>query len=177
MKERSIAVLSALCMAGSVIFMLYYPYRVLSEVIPFAFTQPDLWENHWLVKYEGDIPFFLRFGYFILWLVPIIATICMTAIAIHFFNLFRQGMYFDFRIVRDIQLLGICSFVAGAGVMLGYSLSNWLIAYMNTVDRQGIHFGYDPTEVSLVLTGLGLYLGGWILKSVVLQDQENREFV
>ncbi|MEM8651970.1 MAG: hypothetical protein AAGF54_15650 [Pseudomonadota bacterium] len=177
MGKRSIVVFSTLCMVALAAFMILYPYKVLNELIPFAFTQPDLWENHWLVKYEGEIPFILRFGYFVLWLVPVVATVCMTAIAMHFFYLFRQGVYFDFRIVRDIQLLGICAVISGIGVLSGYSFTNWLISYMNTEDRWHIQFGYDPTEVSLILTGTGLYLGGWIIKSLALQDQENKGFV
>ena len=164
-------------MIGLAIFMFYYPYQVLSEVIPFAFTQPDLWENHWLVKYDGEIPFVLRACYLTLWLIPILATVAMTATAIHFFYLLQQEIYFDLRVVRDIQILGVCASIAGIGVSLGYSLTDWLVTFMNIDDRRGIQFGYDPTEVSLILTGIGLCLGGWLLKTVVLQDLENREFV
>ena len=85
MRKSSLSWLSTFCMIGLAIFMFYYPYQVLSEVIPFAFTQPDLWENHWLVKYDGEIPFVLRACYLTLWLIPILATVAMTATAIHFF--------------------------------------------------------------------------------------------
>ena len=159
------------------IFLIYYPYRVLKDVIPFAFTKPELWQNHWLVDHTTEIPFSLRLSYFLLWAFPILATVVMTAIAIHFFYLLRKGIYFDFRTVRDLQLLGLSACFAGFGVLLGNSLTSWLITILNTKEKHSIHFGYEPTEVSLMLTGIGLFLGGWIIKALVMEDQENKEFI
>lgn len=177
MKQKRIAQFSTTVMVGLLIFLVYYPYRFFTETIPFAFTKPELWQEHWMVHHDVLIPFSIRSAYFAIWMLPVLATIIMTLVALYFFHLIRQGIYFDPRTVRSIQLMGICAAVSGAGVMLGYSLTPWLLTIMNAEDKRGIHFGYEPTEVGLVLTGLGLFMAGWIWNVVVLKAQENKEFV
>ena len=177
MKYQSIRRFSNGMIVGMTVFLIYYPYRFLTDIIPFAFTSPDLWQTHWMVGHDIMIPNSIRFAYFGLWIVPVIATVLMTAVAMHFFYLIRLGVYFDQRIGQDIQLLGVFSAIAGAGVTLGYSLSPWLLTIMNSEGKRSIHFGYEPSEIGLILTGVGLFIAGWIWKVVVLKDQENKEFV
>ncbi len=177
MQNTKIKYLSTIVMIGLSVFLIYYPYRVLNEIIPFAFTNPALWETHWMVEKGVTIPAGIRLSYLVLWLVPVLATMAMTLVAVHFFNLTRQGVYFDRRTVRDVQLMGVTAVIAGASITLAYSVVNWLITFMNVNEKRGIHFGYDPTEVGLILMGIGLFIGGWVLKVVVLQDQEIKGFV
>jgi hypothetical protein len=177
MANKNIRSLSTCAIASLAVFLIYYPYRFLTDIIPFAFTNPEMWQTHWMVEHDVVIPNSIRFAYFGLWIMPVIATVLMTAVSMHFFYLIRRGVYFDHRIVRDIQLLGTFAAIAGAGVTLGYSLSPWLLTIMNSEERRDIHFGYEPSEISLILTGVGLFIAGWIWKVVVLKDQENKEFV
>ena len=177
MQKTKVKYLSMLIMIGLTIFLIYYPYRVMNEIVPFSFTNPELWENHWMVEKGVAIPTGIRLAYLVLWLVTVLATMAMTVIAMHFFHLMRQGVYFDPRTVRDVQLMGLCAVVAGAGITISYSVMNWLLTFMNVNDKRGIHFGYEPSEISLILTGIGLFIGGWVFKVVVLQDQEIKDFV
>ncbi|KAB7614519.1 hypothetical protein F9L33_07715 [Amylibacter sp. SFDW26] len=177
MQKAKVKYVSTVIMIGLAIFLIYYPYRVFNEIVPFALTNPELWETHWMVEKGVMIPTSIRLAYLVLWLVPVLATMAMTAIAMHFFHLLRQGVYFDPKTVRDVQLMGLCAVVAGAGITLAYSVVNWLLTFMNVADKHGIHFGYDPSEISLILTGIGLFIGGWVLKVVALQDQEIKDFV
>jgi len=177
MQKTRVKYLSTVVMVGLAVFLLYYPYRVFNGIVPFAFIDPQLWETHDLAEKGVTIPFGVRLAYLCMWMLPVLATMAMTCIAMHFFNLLRQGVYFDARVVRDVQGLGISAVVAGVGITVAYSIADWLITLMNVTQKRGVQFGYDPAEIGLILSGLGMFIAGWVVKVVVLQDQENKGFV
>ena len=159
------------------VFLVYYLYRSLGQLIPFAFTQPDLWETHWLVKGDVTIPMWLRLAYFAVWMISITATAVMLLAALYLVNLIRTGTYFELRTIRALQRVGLCAVIAGLAIIFASSLWAWMVTLMNVSDTRSIRFVYDSSEAGVALLGLGMFLLGWILKYVLLMQRENEAMV
>ena len=166
------------CLTGLIaVFLVYYLYMSLGQLIPFAFTKPHLWEEHWMVRGVVEIPFWLRMAYFLVWIVAILATALMLLAAMHLLHLLRKGQFFGLKTIRAVQQVGVCAFLAGISIIAANSLWPWMITMMNETERQGIGFGYDSSQAGIALLGAGIFMLGWVLKYAALLAQENKEFV
>jgi|GEM_PF-6829562 len=163
--------------AGMFVFLLYYVYKFLGTVIPFAFTKPELWNSHWMVNGDVTVPMGARVVFFLMWSVAALATCIMVAFAIWAVQLVRMGQFFEQGTIRCLRYLGISTALAAATVTIGSSIEPWMITRFNETDKRDIFFWYDSGEVGLFLTGLGLILLAWMMKVAHVAQRENREFV
>jgi hypothetical protein len=165
-------------MAAFVGFLIMYLYRFFSSIIPFAFSQPELWNHHRMVDHDVEIPVYWRIVFFGMWMVTVTATVLMTGCATWVVNLIRNGVYFERRTVFGIWLLGIFAVVSGLGKIFGGSFEPWIITRFNSPENQReIFFWYSSSDLGVALIGASIMLLAWILRVVILTELENREFV
>lgn len=178
MQERLISRLSIFLMVVFAGFIVFYLYRFFSVVVPFAFTQPEIWNTLGMVDKGTQIPTYWRIVFFGMWMVTVCFTFLMAACAIWIVNLIRQGVYFDRRTVVALRSLGAFAACSGIFKIAGASVEPWVLTRFNqVVPRRDIYFWYNSGEVGVVLIGLSLVLLAWVLRVIILTEHENKEFV
>ena len=178
MRSNLITRLSFFLLAAFVGFLILYLYRFFNSIIPFAFSDPQLWNTHWMVDQGAEIPTTWRSVFFAMWMVTAIFTSLMGLCAISVVNLIRQGVYFERRTILGLRYLGGFAALSGLGKIMGGSLEPWVITRFNTAETQrDIFFWYSSSDLGIILIGLSIVLLAWVLSVAVLTDLENKEFV
>lgn len=178
MHSKVISRLALFLIICFVAFVIVYLYRFLSLVIPFAFTQPEIWNTLPTVDEGTEIPTYWRVVFFGMWMFTVIATALMACCAIWVVNLIRKGVYFERRTIWGLGLLGLFGVLSGLGKIVGASFEPWIITRFNTAETQSdIYFWYSSAEIGVTLIGASVVLLAWVLRVAVLTDMENKEFV
>ena len=164
-------------LVGLIVFAIYYPYRLFSSFVPFAFSGDASWRSHFVVENSVLAPFSARLIQFLMWMPTVIASQMMILCAIYLVVLILRGVYFERRTVRALQAVGLCAAVAGATYLGALAFDGWWLTQFNVDNRLPIRFHFDSGETGVLLSGLGLFLLGWVLDIAVFKATENKEFV
>lgn len=168
---------SIFLLAAFAAFLAYYLYRAFGALIPFSFTDPNLWEHHWMVRGDVTIPMWLRSLYFFIWSVSIIFTGIMIVWSMYLVNLVRQGEHFSLSMIVTLKRIGLAAIGSGFTIMFASSLWPWMITFLNVEEKKGITFAYDSSQAGLMLLGGGLVIMSWVLKGAFSMYQENKEII
>lgn len=162
---------------GLVLFSLYYPYSFFWHMWAFAFADPDRWQSMPFVDPGVIIPMGQRVIYFLVWMVPMLATQAMLLAAIWFCVKLLQGVYFELPTIRALQWVGVFGTLAGAGVLGALALNPWMLTMTNVQNTHGPRPIYQSGEIGVLLVGLGVFLVAWVMRLVMSLQSENKEFI
>ncbi|WGI22631.1 DUF2975 domain-containing protein [Amylibacter sp. IMCC11727] len=177
MASSAVKKVSSVVLAALAVFLIYYAYMSISFLVVFSFLDHSLWENHRLVRGDVQVPVGFRFAYFLVWMIPICATIVMLLMAIYLANLIRTGTYFSVKMVRALRSVGVSGVIAGLTIMMATSVWGWMITFYNETDHRSVSFMYDPSQAGIMLLGAGIVMLAWVIQSAMLMRQENEEIV
>ena len=177
MENRSHIWIARALLAGLIAFGAYYPYTFLRTMIPLAFSGPESWQFLWIVDDTALAPLGARLFHFSMWVPTVLATQGMILAAIWLVGLLLRGIYFETRTVRALQWVGGLAAVAGATALVSMSFEAWVLTAYNSGERAPIRFHFESGEIGVLLTGLGLFLLGWVLRVTVIMRRENQEIV
>jgi len=169
--------IARLFLLGLIVFAIYYPYMLLSQFVPFAFSGDASWQSHWMVDDTAMVPFAVRFGQFMLWMPTVIATQLMLLAAIWLVLLLLRGTFFDLRTVRALQWVGAFAALAGFTALVAIMFDARIVTSYNAEYKEPIRLHLESGEVGVLLVGLGLFLLARVLMVAVLKDRENKAFV
>ncbi|MEM9715087.1 MAG: DUF2975 domain-containing protein [Pseudomonadota bacterium] len=145
-------------------FLTYWLVREFLWLIPFAITDLTQWNNlHW-VDDDVAIPFTLRAVFTGLWLAVIFlgayGIICGARLLVLYFN----GEYFSLRSYRSIQRLGIVMILSMVVeifvVSINHSIHSWVNIELPWIEPS---LYFQPFHLSLILSGCGFYVIGWVM--------------
>lgn len=163
---------------GLLIFAVYYPYRLLSDFIPFSFSGPTSWQSHYLVDDTALVPFWGRALHFGFWMPTVIATQVMIFAAIYLVWLIQKNVLFEHRTVRALKIVGAAAAIAGVSALAAILVDGWWVTSWNTVQEQlPIRLHLESGEMGVLFTGLGVFLLALVLDVAVLKKRENEEIV
>lgn len=165
-------------MMGLLAFAIYYPYKLLSSFVPFTFSGPGSWQQHWMVDDTALVPLWARLGQFLLWMPTAIATQIMILLALYLVWLVQREVLFERRTVRALKWVGASAAIAGVFALVAIALDAWAITRFNTEQPQyPVKVHLESGEMGVLLCGLGLFLLGYVLDIAVLKLHENEEMV
>jgi len=156
-------------------YTLFYPYSSISGLIDYAFLYPER-----MVKSRftgGFVSDGLRWGYFWMWLTPVIAGIYGCVAALYLANLCRVGRYFDERFARGLYHLGAAVIASLVTDILATSFTPKLLSWINPAGPLDVRWRFQSEETGLVLCGIGFCALGWVMQEAVKIAEENDGFV
>lgn len=165
-------------MLGLAVFAIYYPYRLLTWFVPFAFSGDASWQQHWMVDDTALVPFWGRLAQFSLWLPTIIATQVMILLALYLVWLIHKEVLFERRTVNALKWVGGSAAIAGFFALVAITFDAWMITGWNTeLPNRPIHVHLESGEMGVLLCGLGLFLFGYVMEVAVLKKRENEGII
>ena len=177
MRENSVKFLAALCLLGVLAFTLYYPYRLFNWMWLLDFSGPSGWQVLYFVEDGVEVPFRARLLHFAMWMPSFVATqISLLAALYLIWRVFKQA-YFEVQTITALQVAGIASAVGAACNLFAGSIEGWFLTQFNNDEKFPIHFRFDSGEMGVILTGIGLFLLGWVIRLAVLKRTENSEII
>lgn len=163
---------------GLVLFGLYYPWRFFSLAGSFAFSGPEPWQALRGIDADAAVTLGLRTGWFVMWLVPVLATEAMILAALRLCFLLLRGVYFEPPTIRAVQWVGGLAALAGASALIALMIEPWLMTSANIVaPRLPLAFRYNTGEIGVSLVGLGVFLVALVMRLAMTLQAENKEFI
>ncbi len=158
-------------------FLIYYIYESMTRFISRSFTNPEFWENHWMIDKDVTLDLTTRTLYFIGWM-PVIFLSCLSIlVGMYLLNRLRQGLFFNTTNARLIQLLGGVSVVTVILDTLMESVSVVLITAQNADGGHVFAYQYDPTDIKALILYSVVFTFGWMMRAAMEIDQEHKGFV
>ena len=164
-------------LVGMAAFAIYYPYKLLTQFVPFSFSGPEPWAAHWIVEDTVVAPLWLRASHFGLWVPTILGTLVMVLSAIYLVILLLRQSFFELSTVRALQRVGLWAAIAGFSALVAVAFEPWLMTLLNSENTRSPRIHLESGEMGVMLTGLGLVLLAHVLKLAVMKDRENKEII
>lgn len=158
-------------------FAAYYPYRFFGWAIPFSFSGPAGWQDHWRVDETAMIPFGHRLSYFMLWLPSVIATEFMVLGSAWLSWMLIKGHRLSHQVVRLTKWIGGLAAFAALSLLAAYPFDAWWLTAYNTDGPAPIKPFFDSGEIGYGLAGFGIFLLARVLQLSVMMDTENQEII
>lgn len=174
---RYAIVVTAALLIGLVLFAVYYPYTFFRHTVAFAFTKPELWQSQPYVDPFVIVPAGQRAIYFMVWMVPMLATQAMLLAAIWFCVMLLRGVYFALPTIRALQWVGVFGTLAGVTALGALALNPWMLTMTNAQNHHGPRLVYQSGEIGVLLVGLGVFLVAWVMRLAMKLQSENKEFI
>ena len=175
---RSLIQVARATLLGLVVFAAYYPYKLLTTFVPFAFSGAASWQPHWMVDDAALVPFWGRLAQFGLWVPTMVATQIMILLAIYLVWLFQREVLFEHTTIRVLKWLGSSAALAAVFALIAFAFDAWWLTSWNTeLPRRAIQFHFESGEMGVLLCGLGLFLLGHVLEIAAFKQNENEDII
>ncbi len=177
MRETTVRVLGPIAFIGVLIFSLYYPYKLLGWMWLLDFSGPSGWHVLYFVESTVQVPFRARLIHFVMWLPSAIATQISLLAALYLIWLVIKQAYFELRTVTALQVSGAAAAIGAVCNLIAGGLDGWFLTRFNTDARLQVSFRLESGETGVLLTGIGLFLLGWVIRLARIKHAENSEMV
>ncbi len=177
MRTAILKTIGPLAFIGVLIFALYYPYMFLTWMWKFDFSGPTSWQFLYIVDDDAEVPFAPRLFHFLMWLPSAIATQVSLVAALYLIWRVLRHAYFEMGTVTALQVAGIAAAIGAACNLIAASFEGWLLTRFNAEETLPIQFRLDSGETGVLLTGIGLFLLGWVVRLATIKRTENSEMI
>ena len=157
--------------------LIYYTGKSFWRAYRFSFGEPERWNTHWMIDQASVIGLSQRVIYFSIWAFVILASIAAFIAGLALLNRCRKGAIFDMRTANAIRNLGL--FLAFAMIVdqIFQAMDAFLITLSNAEGPRPIAFFYDPSDIKTFIMAVILILFGWVMRTSIQIDRENRGFI
>lgn len=175
MRETRIRKYAGVFMIILGIYSFYYPFATIIGLLDFTFLDPQRMESSRFTS--GHVNELIRWIYFIMWLLPVVAGVYACAAALFSVNLCRNGHYFDTRFARGIWHVGMGTIISLATDIIATTLSPKVLSGLNPNGPLALRFRFNSEEYGLLLCGIGFCALGWVIHEAVKIAEENDGFI
>lgn len=175
MREQRIKRYATLFLIFMVCYSIYYPLRVIPGLLDFAFLEPNKMLSNRLS--QGYVTSEMRWIWFFMWLVPIIAGLYGCAAALYSFYLCRIGRYFDPKFGYGLIHTGLAISISMIADVFAQSSIRKVLTWVHPDGTLPFKFRYGSEDLALILCGFGFCALGLIIREVAKVAEENRAFV
>lgn len=177
MRETTVKILGPVAFIGVLGFAIYYPYKFFSWMWVLDFSGPTGWHALYFVENTVRVPLSARLLHFAMWLPSVIATqVSLFAALYLIWRVIRQA-YFEIRTVTALQIAGIAAAIGAACNLIVGGIEGWFLTRFNTEQQFPVSMRLESGETGVLLTGIGLFLLGWVIRLAVIRHTENSEMV
>lgn len=175
MREQRITRYASAFLLLMIAYSVYYPYRVIPGMLDFAFFEPSrMLSNHFT---QGYVINEMRWLWFFMWSVPILAGLYGCAAALYSFYLCKVGRYFDPKFGIGLIHLGLAVSIGMISDILANSTSRKILTWVHPDGTLPFDLRYGSEDLALILCGFGFCALGLIVREAAKIAEENKAFV
>jgi hypothetical protein len=177
MRKNIVTIIGTASFIGVLIFAIYYPYKFFSWMWVLDFSGPSGWQVLYFVEEGVEVPAYDRALHFAMWLPSVTATqISLLAALFLIWRVLKQD-YFEVQTITALQVAGIAAAIGATFNLLIGSIDGWFLTRFNSDEKFSIQFRFESGEMGVLLTGIGLFLLGWVIRLALLKRTENSEII
>ncbi len=170
-------ILGPIAFLGVLSFAIYYPYKFFNWMSVLNFSGPTGWHVLYFVEKTVEVPLATRIAHVFMWLPSVIATQVSLLAALYLIWQVMTQAYFEMRTVTALQVAGTAAAIGASLNLFVGGFDGWFLTRFNAGEKIPISFRLDSGESGVFLTGIGLFLLGWVVRLAMLKRTENSEMI
>lgn len=161
----------------SVPFSLFYAYSGLSWAYNNSFGDISWWVTRGWADSEAPISSGMKFSYFSVWALPVVAGLAGLIVAIRLVFDLRKGRVFETSVASGLRWIGISVFLSSALHMGAACVSPMIMSWNNPGGAEPLRLWYQHAYIGLLFCGFGFWVMGQIMTLAIRAVRENEEFI